>query len=160
MKVVTRKRLRRLARYAAIFAGVVVAGVFAFPRGSFEDPFSRVGAGRWVTTSVYWEDLVTANAEKFFPLGLTAAHKTLPFGTLVRVSSQKTGQSITVRINDRGPFIQGRELDLSVAAAALIGFTGVGDLYMEILSVSPQPRGTELRASLVDYRPQTRAVRP
>lgn len=68
----------------------------------------------------------TANGEIFDPAALTAAHKTLPFGSIVRVTSQRTGRSVEVRINDRGPFVAGREIDLARAAAEAIGVTAVG----------------------------------
>jgi rare lipoprotein A len=68
----------------------------------------------------------TANGERFDRNEMTAAHKTLPFGTLVRVTDEKTGKSILVRINDRGPYIRGRLLDLSEGAAARLGIKGRG----------------------------------
>jgi rare lipoprotein A len=72
--------------------------------------------------SVY-SDRRTASGERFSARALTAAHRSLPFGTRVRVTSVKTGRSTIVRINDRGPFIRGRIIDLSPAAAAHIGLT-------------------------------------
>jgi rare lipoprotein A len=63
----------------------------------------------------------TASGERFNPNGLTAAHPTLPFGTCLRVSNPKTGRSVAVRINDRGPFTKGVSLDLSHGAARAIG---------------------------------------
>lgn len=63
----------------------------------------------------------TANGERFNMNALTAAHRTLPFGTRLQVTYPPTGKSVVVRINDRGPFIRGRDLDLSRAAAAQIG---------------------------------------
>jgi len=63
----------------------------------------------------------TANGEYAHASGLTAAHKTLPFGTRVRVTNRRTGRSIIVRINDRGPFVRGRVIDLTPAGAAAIG---------------------------------------
>lgn len=72
--------------------------------------------------SVY-TDRRTASGERFSASAHTAAHRTLPFGTLVRVTAPRTGRSIIVRINDRGPFIRGRIIDLSSAAAACIGLT-------------------------------------
>ncbi|MFG1886552.1 septal ring lytic transglycosylase RlpA family protein [Micromonospora sp. NPDC049051] len=68
--------------------------------------------------SFYSEGQLTANGENFNPSALTAAHKTLPFDTMVRVTNPANGKSVTVRINDRGPFIAGRCLDLSRAAFA------------------------------------------
>ncbi len=77
----------------------------------------------------------TANGERFNPNGLTAAHRTLPFGTKVRVTSIRTGKSVTIRINDRGPFHGNRILDVSAGAAEVIGLKkdGVGQVRMEIL---------------------------
>jgi rare lipoprotein A len=65
----------------------------------------------------------TANGERFNPSGLTTAHRTLPFGTRLRVTNPKNGRSVTVRVNDRGPFVKGRVLDLSQGAARAIGMT-------------------------------------
>ena len=64
---------------------------------------------------------LTANGERFDQNALTAAHRSLPFGTRVRVTSTSTGRSVVVRINDRGPFVQGRSIDLARAAARVIG---------------------------------------
>ncbi len=68
----------------------------------------------------------TANGERFNMNAMTAAHKTLPFGTLVRVTNPRNGRTVTVRINDRGPFIRGREIDLSRGAAERIGMISRG----------------------------------
>jgi peptidoglycan lytic transglycosylase len=68
----------------------------------------------------------TANGEMFNPSELTAAHRTLPFGTRVRVTNVATGQSVTVRVNDRGPFVNGRVVDVSHGAADKLGITGQG----------------------------------
>lgn len=77
----------------------------------------------------------TANGEVYNQYALTAAHKTLPFGTRVRVTNLYNGRSVVVRINDRGPFIPGRIIDLSQGAAQLIGVTssGVAPVQMDIL---------------------------
>ena len=77
----------------------------------------------------------TANGERFNPSGMTAAHPNLPFGTRVKVTSLKTGKSVVVRINDRGPFRSRRIVDLSAGAAEIIGLKshGVGDVRMDIL---------------------------
>jgi rare lipoprotein A len=68
----------------------------------------------------------TASGERFNPNGLTAAHRSLPFGTKVKVTNLRTGKSVIVRINDRGPFIKGRIIDLSLGAAKVIGLTRTG----------------------------------
>ena len=76
--------------------------------------------------SFYRHGSRTASGEKFNPNELTAAHRTLPFGTKVRVTDVNTGKSVTVRVNDRGPFIDGRVIDVSHAAAESLGMTGKG----------------------------------
>jgi rare lipoprotein A (peptidoglycan hydrolase) len=76
--------------------------------------------------SYYWEDQMTATGEHFNKRALTAAHKTLPFGTRVRVTRTDNGDSVVVRINDRGPYISGRIIDLSERAAEDLGLTGIG----------------------------------
>jgi rare lipoprotein A len=79
----------------------------------------------------------TANGEIFDPLLMTAAHRSLPFGTLVDVKNLKTGQSVRVRINDRGPYISNRLIDLSYAAAQQIGLVdpGSGEVELSIVKV-------------------------
>ena len=72
----------------------------------------------------------TANGEKFNTHALTAAHKTLPFGSRVRVTNERTGRSVVVRINDRGPYAHGRVIDLSTAAAQAVGLSGVGKVSL------------------------------
>ncbi|HEY9799933.1 MAG TPA: septal ring lytic transglycosylase RlpA family protein [Leptolyngbyaceae cyanobacterium] len=68
----------------------------------------------------------TATGERYNPNGLTAAHRSLPFGTRVRVTNTRNGRSVVVRINDRGPFIRGRVIDLSTGAARMLGMIGSG----------------------------------
>ena len=76
--------------------------------------------------SFYMAGSRTASGEKFDPHELTAAHRTLPFGTRLRITSLATGRSVTVRINDRGPFVPGRVLDVSYSAADRLGIVGRG----------------------------------
>jgi rare lipoprotein A len=73
----------------------------------------------------------TANGERANPGGLTAAHKTLPFGTRVRVVNKRNGKSVVVRINDRGPFVRGRIIDLTPAGARALGFNGLAPVSLE-----------------------------
>ncbi len=70
----------------------------------------------------------TASGETFDTNDMTAAHRTLPFGTKVRVVNKKTGRSVVVRINDRGPYAHGRVIDLSKASAQAPGISGVGSV--------------------------------
>jgi rare lipoprotein A len=67
----------------------------------------------------------TASGQRAHPGGFTAAHRTLPFGTKVKVTNKRNGRSVTVRINDRGPFVRGRIIDLTPAAARALGFSGL-----------------------------------
>jgi rare lipoprotein A len=72
----------------------------------------------------------TANGERVRPYALTAAHRTLPFGTRVDVINRSNGESVNVRINDRGPFIRGRVIDLTPAAARALGFSGLAPVLV------------------------------
>jgi rare lipoprotein A len=95
------------------------------------------GPGHGLTglASYYGQGEVTATGERFDPSAMTAAHRTLPFGTRVRVTRVDTGNSVVVRINDRGPFKPGRVIDLSEGAAENLGITGVGltQVRLEVL---------------------------
>ena len=75
----------------------------------------------------------TANGEYAHAGRLTAAHRSLPFGTLVRVTHKGTGRSVVVRINDRGPFVGGRIIDLTPAAAHAIGFSGLAPVTVTVV---------------------------
>jgi len=91
-----------------------------------DDAFAEIDGGM---ASFYGKELAgrpTASGERFDPSDLTAAHRTLPFGSKVRVTCERTGKSVMVRINDRGPFTRGRTIDLSRAAAEAIGLVGRG----------------------------------
>ena len=74
----------------------------------------------------------TASGERYDHYALTCAHKTLPFQTQLLVTNPKTGQSVTVKVNDRGPFTRGRDLDLSYAAAKELGMLAAGVIPVEV----------------------------
>jgi rare lipoprotein A len=74
----------------------------------------------------------TASGERLHRGAMTAAHRSLPFGTMVRVTNHKNGRSATVRINDRGPFVRGRVIDVSPAAARALGFSGVVPVSLNV----------------------------
>jgi rare lipoprotein A len=76
----------------------------------------------------------TASGQKLNPGALTAAHRTLPFGTKVKVTNKSNGRSVTVTINDRGPFVRGRVIDLTPAAARAIGFNGLAPVTLSVIS--------------------------
>jgi rare lipoprotein A len=75
----------------------------------------------------------TANGETAAPSHMTAAHRSLPFGTMVRVTNRSTGRSVVVRINDRGPFVHGRVIDVTPAAAHQLGFSGLAPVALSVL---------------------------
>jgi peptidoglycan lytic transglycosylase len=87
---------------------------------------ATAAAGQCGRASWYALHSKTASGERMNPSAMTAAHRTLPFGTKLRVTNQNNGRSVVVRINDRGPFIRGRVLDLSKGAAGQLGFIGSG----------------------------------
>lgn len=74
----------------------------------------------------------TASGERFNPNGMTAAHRSLPFGTQLRLTNVRTGHTAVVRINDRGPFVRGRVLDVSHGAARALGFAAAGTATLKI----------------------------
>ena len=82
--------------------------------------------------SFYGHDTQTASGEKFDPGQLTAAHRSLPFGTRVRVTNMANGRSVTVRINDRGPYIRGRTVDVSSSAAQALQMTERGIVNVKL----------------------------
>jgi rare lipoprotein A len=83
---------------------------------------------------------ITASGERARPALLTAAHKTLPFGTLVEVTNRQNGRSIVVRINDRGPFIKGRIIDLTPAGARALKFDGLTNVTLRVLNTHRDAR--------------------
>jgi len=85
--------------------------------------------------SFYSDEQETANGETFDPTKLTAAHPTLPFGTRLRVTNVSTGRSVTVRVNDRGPFVPGRIVDVSYSAAQSLGIVdrGIAKVKLDVV---------------------------
>jgi rare lipoprotein A len=81
--------------------------------------------------SVY-HDRITANGEHMNPYAMTAAHKSLPIGSIVTVHNKRNGRAVTVRINDRGPYVTGRVIDLSPGAARIIGMDGLAPVYLTV----------------------------
>ena len=104
-------------------AALVLGGTCAALSGA-EAKSIRSGGASWYGPGFHGK--TTASGERFNTHALTAAHRSLPFGTRVRVTNERTGRSVVVRINDRGPFAGGRVIDLSKAAAQAVGISGVG----------------------------------
>jgi rare lipoprotein A len=88
------------------------------------EAYAAQGGASWYGTSAHGKQ--TANGEIYNRYALTAAHKGLPFGTVVRVHNLKNGKHVLVRVNDRGPFVQGRIVDVSLKAAQILGMTNAG----------------------------------
>jgi len=116
----------------------VAMGIATAPAAA-QAAFAETGVASWYGEPFHGRK--TANGETFDMREMSAAHKSLPFGTLVRVTNLDDGRSVVVRINDRGPFIAGRIIDLSKAAAATIGLDRSGTARVEIRAV---PAGTAL----------------
>jgi rare lipoprotein A len=112
-------------------AAAVVASSFAISGAASAAP--QVGTASWYSLTS-----ITANGERCDPSAMTAAHRTLPFGTKVKVENLKNGKSVVVRINDRGPFVGGRIIDLTKGAASRLGFvnSGVAKVRLTILGRS------------------------
>ncbi len=111
---------------AVLLVGFLAGGIFSSEAAAK----SVVG---WA--SYYKMGKRTANGEHYNPNGLTAAHRSLPFGTRVLVTNLKNGKSVIVRINDRGPFIKGRVMDLSFGAAKVVGLnqSGIAKIKFTVL---------------------------
>nr|WP_245256539.1 septal ring lytic transglycosylase RlpA family protein [Bartonella tamiae] len=106
----------KIKKKSLYFLSVII--IVLFPISSFA---SECGNASW-----YALHSKTASGEMMNPSAMTAAHKTLPLGSKIRVTNQRNGKTIIVRINDRGPFIRGRVLDLSKGAASQLGFIQSG----------------------------------
>jgi rare lipoprotein A len=116
-----------LRRGLLTIALVSVAGIGAADAKPLKSGGHKLQAGK---ASWYGHGSRTANGERFNPGGYTAAHRTLPFGTRVKVVNERTGRSVVVRINDRGPFIGGRIIDLSRGSARALGVSGVASVSL------------------------------
>ncbi len=116
MTTIRSKRLPALFAFSAAF----------FMISAFASTHAEAAAPNCGRASWYALTSKTASGERMNPAGMTAAHRTLPLGSKVRVTNQNNGKSLVVRINDRGPFIKGRVLDLSKGAAQKLGFIGAG----------------------------------
>lgn len=96
---------------------------------SVSSAHASVGMASW-----YKMGRKTANGERFIPMGLTCAHRSLRFGTKLKITNLHNGRSVVVRVNDRGPFVRGRVLDLSQGAARAIGMAGVSKISYVVMN--------------------------
>ena len=114
-----------------LFAAGVLGACAALLIAATPANAAQTGKASW-----YEMGTKTASGERFRPNGLTAAHRTLPFGTKVRVKNLRNGKSVVVRINDRGPFIRSRIIDVSKGAARKIGLVRAGVTRVSIKVVN------------------------
>ncbi|MEN6544232.1 septal ring lytic transglycosylase RlpA family protein [Parvibaculum sp.] len=112
-----------------------VAGVWYYPHE--DENYDSTGIGSWYGPQFHGKS--TANGETFDQEALTAAHPTLPMPVLVRVTNLENGRSLVVRVNDRGPFVNGREIDLSRKAAELLGYDRKGTARVRVQYVGRAP---------------------
>ena len=100
---------------------------------------AETGTASWYGS--WHQGRLTASGERFNARAFTAAHRSLPFGTILRVTNLATGEMVKVRVNDRGPYIRGRTLDLSAAAAKALGITkdGVARVRIEMFAADQPP---------------------
>ena len=116
------QRTWRRAKLVAAYAVLSVTPAIAADLKSGESGIASVYSGH--------EGNKTASGEKLVLHSMSAAHRTLPFGTTVRVTHRQNNRSVTVRIVDRGPFIKGRVIDLTPAAARVLGFSGLAQVNL------------------------------
>jgi rare lipoprotein A len=110
------------------------AGVLGTHHGDVaEQSRAPGGAGPYSGIASVYRGGHTASGEYASAGGLTAAHRSLPFGTMVRVTNRSTGRSVVVRINDRGPFVRGRVIDLTPAGARALGFSGLAPVTLSVV---------------------------
>lgn len=115
------RRSVKLTHFLIAALGVFAVALTAAVAPARAAAFQQCGKASW-----YKLGGKTASGERANPKGLTAAHRTLPFGTLVDVTNLANGKTVTVRINDRGPFTKGRVIDVTWAAARELGFVRKG----------------------------------
>lgn len=124
-----------------------IAGVWYYPERDLT--YDETGIGSWYGDE--FAGRLTANGEIFDPAKVTAAHKTLPMPSVVRVTNLDNGKSLVVRVNDRGPFISGRIIDLSREAARLIGYQKAGIARVRVQVLAEQSLRLETLARKGDF---------
>jgi rare lipoprotein A len=127
-----------------VLGTAVLFGAFAVPAQASSGRASFYGAG--------FAGKKTASGERFNPSGFTCAHRSLPFGTRLKLTNTANGRTVVVRVNDRGPFVGGRIIDVSQGAAQALGFVAAGTARLQIEHVSgnqttPPPKAPAARAT-------------
>jgi len=124
----------------------LISGIFAFSMIIIFMAMVSGHAETLGTASFYGRELKghrTANGERFNPAGLTAAHRTLPFGTTLRVTNLRNHKSVVVRVTDRGPHKRGRMIDLSYGAAKAVGMLGMGTTRVSVAKIAASSQASD-----------------
>ena len=118
--------------FSTTFNAIVISVLLLIVLCEPAKPSTLIGFTQSGIASVY-SDRQTASGEAGHPTDLTAAHRSLPFGTMVKVTNRHSGRSVVVRVNDRGPFVRGRVIDVTPAAARALGFSGLARVELAVL---------------------------
>ncbi len=132
----------------------ILALLFTLNLFCFSFVFAQVEFGIASYYGAYFHGRPTASGEIYSQNKLTAAHKTLPLGTIVKVTNAQNNKSVFVKINDRGPFIKGRIIDLSTKAAELLGYRNKGTAYVKIEIIKPDSIPSDLMSASTDIAKQ------
>lgn len=147
MYTILLKDRRLLFIISSIILLTSCAGMNYFPSGDVQK-----GLASWYGPDFHGK--LTSNSEIYNMHAMTAAHKTLPFGTYVKVTNLNSGKSVVVRINDRGPFVKGRIIDLSFAAARKLGMSssGIAPVKIKVLKkFSPRKSSQKFSVQVGSY---------
>jgi rare lipoprotein A len=131
-----------------------INGLWYYPKVDYK--YAETGIASWYGSNFHHK--TTANGEIFDMNGVSAAHRTLPMPSLVRVTNLNSGRAINVRINDRGPFAHGRILDLSRRAAQLLGFERAGTAPVRVVVLAEESR--QLAAAARNFTDRTPRIEP
>lgn len=155
-RVTTSKNIRKGGGRAVVGKPYKVAGRWYKPE---RDPnYDKTGSASWYGPNFHGRQ--TANGEIFDQFAISAAHPTLPLPSYVRVTNLANNRSIVVRVNDRGPFVHGREIDLSARAADMLGYREKGIARVRVKYVAPAPvNGDDTKMLLASYNKPTHMER-
>ena len=149
LKMFRGKTAGRMARYSSVLCAIVLGATCAStakPAASASTANStqpqpkkhwyQVGRASWY--GGYFQGRATASGENYNMTDLTCAHRSLPIGTLIRVTNLGNHKSVVVRVNDRGPYLASRVVDLSYAAAHFLGFSGTTKVRLDVLNAGTE----------------------
>ena len=149
-RVTDRKIVRKGGGREQVGKPYKVRGIWYYPKD--QPGYVKSGKASWYGSSFHGR--LTANGEVYDMFGLSAAHPTFPLPSYAKVTNRKTGASVVVRVNDRGPYVAGRVMDVSSRAAEMLGYKqeGVGDVKVEYVGKAPL-EGDDTATLVASYRP-------